>query len=145
MICFRLAVCCTGCWRAGFLLGHPTVLSTLSSIQSHNPVPPAELGNDINRDLSDLTLCLLEKQPINRPQSCEQLVELLTTPRKQWPMVVPCLFVSRCCKQASQPLAGPPANPGKFRARMVGLDNRCHWTAATGRIRLAVRHPNHPH
>ena len=53
--------------------GSPTVLSTLSSIQSHNPVPPIELGNDINQDLSDLTMCLLEKQPVNRPQSCEQV------------------------------------------------------------------------
>ena len=69
--------------------GSPTVLATLSSIQSHNPMPPAELSEDVNQDLSDLTMCLLEKQPVNRPQSATQTIELLTTPRDQWPLVVP--------------------------------------------------------
>ena len=80
--------------------GSPTVLSTLSSIQSHNPVPPqAELGKDINQDLSDLTMCLLEKQPINRPQSCEQLIELLKSVTRTVVDGGPVILVSRLSQQ----------------------------------------------
>ena len=34
-------------------------------------------------------MCLLEKQPEDRPQSAAQVVELLTTPREQWSLQVP--------------------------------------------------------
>ena len=40
-------------------------------------------------DLSDLAMCLLEKQPANRPQSATQVIELLTKPREQWSLTVP--------------------------------------------------------
>ena len=69
--------------------GAPTVLATLSSIQTHNPAPPVALHQDVNQDLSDLTMCLLEKLPANRPQSASQTIELLTNPRDQWAIAVP--------------------------------------------------------
>ena len=124
--------------------GSPTVLSTLSSIQSHNPVPPAELGKDISQDLSDLTMCLLEKQPINRPQSCEQLVELLTTPREQWPIVVPSYSSANNVSEPNQLAAGKPVKSSHGRGwsswitTIVGLLllGGFGWLLATQIIRI---------
>lgn len=68
--------------------GAPTVLAVLSSIQSHHPTPPVGLKSDVSQNLSDLTMCLLEKQPADRPQSALQTIELLQTPREQWSLAV---------------------------------------------------------
>ena len=100
--------------------GSPTVLATLSSIQSHTPVPPAELNQDANQDLSDLTMCLLEKQPVNRPQSAPQTIELLTTPRDQWPIVVP--------SYSSANAGGSEANESSV-ARPVTASSGRNWSS----------------
>jgi serine/threonine protein kinase len=68
--------------------GAPTVLATLSSIQNDHPTPPKVISPDASQDLSDLTMCLLEKQPANRPQSATQTIELLSSPRHQWPETI---------------------------------------------------------
>ena len=93
--------------------GSPTVLcdAQLHSIAQPGPTSRARQRN-INQDLSDLTMCLLEKQPINRPQSCEQLIELLTTPRDQWPMVVPVLLV-RHRQRTTKPTSRRPPSRSK--------------------------------
>ena len=67
----------------------PSILATLSSIQSDYPVAPVKINSKADQDLSDLAMCLLEKRPEERPQSASQVVELLTTPREQWSLAVP--------------------------------------------------------
>ena len=49
------------------------ILATLQSIQHHHPTPPHQLNPAISKDFADLTMCLLDKQPANRPESAEQL------------------------------------------------------------------------
>ena len=100
--------------------GSPTVLATLSSIQSHTPVPPAELNQDTNQDLSDLTMCLLKKQPVNRPQSAPQTIELLTTPRDQWPIAIP--------SYSSANVGGSEANESSV-ARPVTASSGRNWSS----------------
>ena len=100
--------------------GSPTVLATLSSIQSHTPVPPAELNQDTNQDLSDLTMCLLEKQPVNRPQSAPQTIVLLTTPRDQWPIAIP--------SYSSANVGGSEANESSV-ARPVTASSGRNWSS----------------
>ena len=68
--------------------GAPTVLATLQSIQNEHPESPQLVQNDAPADLSDLTMCLLEKQPNNRPDSANQLAKMLERPRDQWPSKV---------------------------------------------------------
>ena len=93
--------------------GAPTVLATLSSIQTHNPVPPVSLHQNVNQDLSDLTMCLLEKLPANRPQSASQTIELLTNPRDQWPMAVPS-YKSSATADGQANTRRPAANFGEL-------------------------------
>ena len=69
--------------------GSPTILATLSSIQSDDPAAPTQINSKADQDLSDLAMCLLQKQPDDRPQSAAQVIELLTTPREQWSLTVP--------------------------------------------------------
>ncbi len=68
--------------------GGPTVLATLQSVQNQSPTPPHQIKPDVPQHLSDLTMCLLEKQPANRPESAHQLIEMLSTTRKDWPITV---------------------------------------------------------
>ena len=68
--------------------GAPTVLATLQSIQNEHPEPPQTVQAGASPDLSDLTMCLLEKQPNNRPDSATQLAQMLESPRDQWPRKV---------------------------------------------------------
>ena len=66
----------------------PNVLATLKSIQSDQPMAPAQPDNDVDSDLSDLAMCLLEKDAADRPQTASQTIQLLTNPRAQWTMDV---------------------------------------------------------
>ena len=107
--------------------GAPTVLATLSSIQTHNPAPPVELQQDVNQNLSDLTMCMLEKQPANRPPSASQTIDLVMTPRDQWPMVVP-TYSSSTAADGGASLASPTSTGAGFGrgwstwvAAMIGL------------------------
>ena len=67
----------------------PSILATLSSIQSDHPAAPVEINSKADRNLSDLAMCLLAKQPEDRPQSASKVVEILSTPREQWSLQVP--------------------------------------------------------
>ena len=69
--------------------GAPTVLATLQAIQNNQPTPPIELRPDVSQDLSDLTMCLLEKLPADRPSSANQTIELLSSPRERWSVAIP--------------------------------------------------------
>jgi serine/threonine protein kinase len=68
--------------------GASTILGTLQSVQNESPIPPRQIKPDVSQHLSDLTMCLLEKQPANRPESANQLVEMLSSPRNSWPILV---------------------------------------------------------
>ena len=68
--------------------GAPTVLATLQSIQNEQPETPQSVRPEISAELSDLTMCLLEKQPNNRPESAVQLTQMLESRRTQWPRTV---------------------------------------------------------
>lgn len=68
--------------------GSATVLATLQAIQTEQPAVPQAVRPDVSEDLADLTMCLLEKQPANRPSDSEQLVTMLSVPRDQWPVNV---------------------------------------------------------
>ena len=68
--------------------GAPTVLATLQSIQNQHPDPPQLVQASISSELSDLAMCLLEKQPNNRLGSATQLTQMLNRPRDQWPTKV---------------------------------------------------------
>ena len=65
-----------------------TVLGTLQTIQSDSPPPPISVNPQCNRDLSDLTMSLLEKLPGNRLASAENLISSLSKPRSQWPQKI---------------------------------------------------------
>ena len=64
--------------------GATNVLATLQSIQSADPVPPVDTAANVSQELSDLTMCLLEKLPANRPGSAVDVVAALKQPRKEW-------------------------------------------------------------
>ncbi len=68
--------------------GASTILGTLQSVQNESPIPPRQIKPDVPQHLSDLTMCLLEKQPANRPESANQLIEMLSSPRGDWPISV---------------------------------------------------------
>ena len=64
--------------------GENGILATLQSIQHHQPHSPIELNPNIGADFSDLVMCLLEKQPANRPSSALVMLEALNRPRANW-------------------------------------------------------------
>lgn len=64
--------------------GAATVLGTLQSIQHHRPVPVQTIRPDVSDDVADITMALLEKQPANRPESAEQVIQLLSQDRSSW-------------------------------------------------------------
>ena len=65
--------------------GGTGILSTLQAIQSEQPNPPNSVNSHISSDTSDLIMCLLEKQPGNRPDNSAQLKSALEAPRAEWP------------------------------------------------------------
>ena len=64
--------------------GAVNVLATLQAIQGDTPIPPATTSAEVSQDLSDLTMCLLEKLPANRLDSAQQVTRALSTDRSQW-------------------------------------------------------------
>ena len=68
--------------------GTTGILATLQSIQHDDPRAPKLLNPHVSEDFSDLVMALLEKQPVNRPETADQLVEALQSERKQWPFAV---------------------------------------------------------
>ena len=64
--------------------GASNVLATLQAIQDETPMPPTITTAAVSQDLSDLTMCLLEKLPTNRPPSAYQVATALNTDRQQW-------------------------------------------------------------
>ena len=63
------------------------VLATLQSIQNHHPAPPHQLNPSVSQDFADLTMCLLEKEVANRPDSAQHLKQALQESRDAWPFV----------------------------------------------------------
>lgn len=112
--------------------GGPNILATLQAIVSHEPTPPcltSTWSKFHSRDLSDLAMCLLEKQSDNRPQSADQLQVLLAEPRARWPIAV--------AKYRSTAAEAPTDQPAKVR---TGRSNRGRFTAAVaaGALGLAA-------
>ena len=68
--------------------GTTGILATLQSIQHDDPRAPKLLNPHVSDDFSDLVMALLEKQPVNRPETADQLVKALQSERKQWPFAV---------------------------------------------------------
>ena len=64
--------------------GEKGILATLQSIQNHHPDPPRKLNPGLSVDFSDLTMCLLEKQPANRPESAACVSNALVSNRSKW-------------------------------------------------------------
>ncbi len=64
--------------------GETGILATLQAIQHQQPRSPIELNPNIGADFSDLVMCLLEKQPANRPSSALVVLEALNQPRANW-------------------------------------------------------------
>ena len=64
--------------------GEKGILATLQSIQNHHPTPPRNLNPSLSQDFSDLTMCLLEKQPANRPESAQCVGDALEASRPKW-------------------------------------------------------------
>ena len=71
-----------------FAFGANSILGTLQAIQNEQPDPPKSINPEVTAELSDLTMSLLEKQPVNRPASAEQVVTMLQVERDLWPMQV---------------------------------------------------------
>ncbi|MEM7457522.1 MAG: serine/threonine-protein kinase, partial [Planctomycetota bacterium] len=67
--------------------GSNSVLATLQTIQNETPRQPVALNPALSNDFSDLVMCLLEKQPGNRPANAEQTIAALQQSREQWPFV----------------------------------------------------------
>ena len=119
--------------------GAPTVLATLSSIQTHNPAPPSTLHQHVSQDLSDLTMCLLEKLPANRPQSASQTIELLkifTRPMADGGFLVHILL---CRRRRDQSSASHRFGGSGFRSKLVESDCWGDRISDAGRLRLDVR------
>ena len=66
--------------------GSSTILATLQAIQTQQPQSPFAAGANASADLSDLTMALLEKEPVNRIQSADLLAECLQRQRGDWPV-----------------------------------------------------------
>lgn len=84
------------------------VLATLQSIQHDTPASPQEVNPNLSDDFSDLVMCLLDKQPPNRPGNAGELVGALQRPRKRWPFNPPSYPQAANSTQA-QPRTNPEA------------------------------------
>jgi serine/threonine protein kinase len=79
---------CTG--RVPFLA--PDVIGTLMEVAAGTPVPPRQLDPQIPRALSDLVMCLLEKDPAARPPSAAAVAQQLR--RLEGPEAAPATSIS---------------------------------------------------
>ena len=89
----------------------PTILGTLQTIQSDAPQPPIVVKPDCDRDLSDLTMCLLEKLPANRIESAATLIDCLNSDRSTWPQVVPRVAATTPATSSADSTAKAIKNP----------------------------------
>ena len=69
--------------------GAVNILSTLQAIQATNPLPPLQTSANVSQEFSDLTMCLLEKLPVNRPESAAQVASALGSDREEWTFTIP--------------------------------------------------------
>ena len=68
--------------------GDTTVLGTIESIRHHQPPVVSQIMPSADRELADIAMWCLEKEPVNRPESAAMLIETLTQPRNRWPVPV---------------------------------------------------------
>ena len=66
------------------------VLATLQSIQRDSPVPPNEIDTSIPHDISSLTMCLLEKDPANRPPTATAIEDAIVSDPLEWSFKTSC-------------------------------------------------------
>ena len=93
--------------------GSPTILATLQAIQTQQPEPPILFADDCSKELSDLTMALLEKQPTNRVDSAESLVRCLESPRGDWPANIKrCIAANQKGNERGQKPTATPATQG---------------------------------
>ena len=53
------------------------IMSTLSALANHTPTPPHELVPDLPPELSSLIMSMMEKNPGDRPQNCQEILSVL--------------------------------------------------------------------
>ena len=94
------------------------ILSTLQAIQLEQPKIPTEVNPHILQDTSDLVMCLLEKQPANRPENTAQLERALSEPRGEWEFNVPRHTIHQAGFDRSQT---PPKSKTGNRVWLKGL------------------------
>lgn len=58
-------------------------ISTLVAVTAESPVPPSEIRPEVPQRLSDFVMHLLAKNPVDRPESAEQVVGELTAIRHE--------------------------------------------------------------
>ena len=69
--------------------GAVNILATLQAIQTSNPLPPLQTSANVSQEFSDLTMCLLEKLPVNRPESAAEVANALRSDRSKWSFAIP--------------------------------------------------------
>ena len=91
------------------------VLATLQSIQNETQTCPVELNPHLSEDFSDLVMCLLEKQPANRPDNVNDFVKALGQPKTAWSFAPP----------------SPARQTVRKLERPAGVSKRTPWTLWT--------------
>ncbi len=105
--------------------GASGILATLQSIQNHDPRPPLRLNPHLSEDFSDLVMCLIEKQPANRPESTSDLIDALDRPRSEWPFVA--THVSSGEIEPKKPMV---SGSGKRGGNRKGRSSSIRWAVA---------------
>ncbi len=69
--------------------GSTGILATLQSIQNDHPRSPQALNPNLSDDFSQLVMCLLEKHPVNRPETAKEFSAAIESDRRQWTFTPP--------------------------------------------------------
>lgn len=122
--------------------GGTTILGTLQAIQHHQPQTVQFCRADVSDELNDITMALLEKQPQNRPDSAEDTIQLLSSPRSEWRVPIPSYHQPAIETDADNKTtqAGRAFYSGKMIASLMAvfLLVAAGWLAAPQIIRIAT-------
>ena len=127
------------------------ILATIQSIQSDTPRHPALLNPNLSDEFCDLLLCLLEKQPANRPPSAAKLAAAFSSHRQEWtfpvgsyaPQSSPAGHLHSAAPATRTQSSGGHRNPFRIFGA-GGFRGGLHLLAGSGQRRRSLSHRHRP-